>query len=680
MKRTICAVILLMTMLTAVIPSAGAVDVSLDATGPYAEEADISANAAGRSVDQAVGATDAAAPVVEEKVLNADEALAPVGKEKSVTDYTYKIEPLLAPFNQYFFVKTDNPDPYSFRFIDKSTKYSDKPDTISVVQSYSEDIVLFADVRYDNEATGRVGGGYIFASNGYSTDGGTVVLQYGDGYWWSDWEDTNVKLTLPALKDSADYLIDTYAKKTAFFDNMYAVQDGFEEICLYSGSYIRGELKKTDPYWFAAIGGHIDQSFYIYSPYDRSDSESLFASAIYPFRYDSLGFPSMMAEVSQRLDSASSYQWNQQYHWLVDVTYNGETRSFGGAGNIEGQGISKDKILQYYTFKSSDPKITLNSAYSLLVKYAKVEMDDDIPREDALTWEFMCDTVGDGAWVRLSNSHMKAGGHWSFSDPTYTYLYSNENTNYISDDEWGVGYRTYYGGKLGYFRDAWVDGRYINEWRHIVPGATFAEHPTGDIYVKNVTIPLVTIRRSYEYDDETSSYKANTSVQNVTETKKNILFEYNSESDMWIMDFSEFGYQIADYDTLRQLVADETLDAKYLDMVTLTHDEVEAMQVDRKTNDLPMKGYIFDGTAEPGTPFGFDYLIGDADGNNAIEVVDATFMQRYIAGLKTPYSEDELLRGDTDLNDQIELPDATAIQYYLAGMKTTGRIGEKILG
>ena len=40
-------------------------------------------------------------------------------------DYTYEIIPLLPPLNQYFYVKTDNPDPYSFRFYDKDTVYGE---------------------------------------------------------------------------------------------------------------------------------------------------------------------------------------------------------------------------------------------------------------------------------------------------------------------------------------------------------------------------------------------------------------------------------------------------------------------------------------------------------------------------------------------------------------------------
>ena len=47
-------------------------------------------------------------------------------KEKGVTDYTYAVTPVLSPFNEYFYVKTDNPDPFSFRFVDNSTVYGEK--------------------------------------------------------------------------------------------------------------------------------------------------------------------------------------------------------------------------------------------------------------------------------------------------------------------------------------------------------------------------------------------------------------------------------------------------------------------------------------------------------------------------------------------------------------------------
>ena len=189
--------------------------------------------------------------------------------------YTYSITPLLDSFNNCFFVETDNPDPNSFRFVDKSTIYSD----------------------YAN------------------SDGGEITLQSlqpAEHRWETpQWIDTNITLTLPQLYDTADWLIKTYADKDSFFENMDAVQKGFSSVCLYSGSSIRGKLKKTDDYWFLSAAGYIDQIFYIYSPYVRKDGKLLFASMIYPFRYDSLGFPSMMAIISQRLDSSSTYEWSE---------------------------------------------------------------------------------------------------------------------------------------------------------------------------------------------------------------------------------------------------------------------------------------------------------------------------------------------------------------------------------
>lgn len=124
----------------------------------------------------------------------------------NAADYTYTITPILSPFNEYFFVKTDNPNPFSFRFADKSTIYADS-DYIAMPGS-SGSITLYADVNYEDTSTGRVNGGYIFRSNSYNTDGGEIVLQTKSG---STWTDTSVKYDLPALRDNVDYLIDTYA-------------------------------------------------------------------------------------------------------------------------------------------------------------------------------------------------------------------------------------------------------------------------------------------------------------------------------------------------------------------------------------------------------------------------------------------------------------------------------------
>ena len=181
---------------------------------------------------------------------------------KTAKDYSYEIVPLLAPFNEYFLVKTENPDPTSFRFKDKKSIYCNENDNVYYTNKslivLDED--LFADVVYENTETKRVNGGYIFYSS--DTDGGKVALEISTGRY--SWEDTGVNVTMPKVMDDADYLIKTYAKGNSFFDKMDAVQKGFDSICLYSGASIRGEIYQSDPYWRIQTG-HVDQSFYLVS-------------------------------------------------------------------------------------------------------------------------------------------------------------------------------------------------------------------------------------------------------------------------------------------------------------------------------------------------------------------------------------------------------------------------------
>ena len=524
-------------------------------------------------------------------------------KEKGPADYTYTITPLLTPFNEYFFVKTDNPDPKSFRFADKSSKYSDDANISFDYDDFDDEITLYADIKYDDPKTGRVNGGYIFTS--YNTDGGEIVLQSRDDdydSWNVTWSDTNVRLVLPALKDEADYLIDTYATKTSFFDNMDAVQEGLSSICHYSGSYIRGKIIKTDDYWFVATAGHIDQSLYIYSPYEREGTQSLFASAIYTFRHDSLGFPGMMAEISERLDKSSSYTGNSFSHWLVDVTYNGETRSYGGNGDIHGKGIDKEDILQYFSFGTNGTKFTLESIDKLLKDYASLNIEDNIPREDSLTWEKIYDRIGEGAWIRMSNTHTKVSGKWVLGSQSYTYLYRQGYGDYLNYDEWGVGYSQYLDGDLGYLCDAWVDGRYIGKWRYFVPGEKFEDHPTSSVLLDSVKVPQLTYDYSYRYNYDTDEYEeVYTNIRVEEKIKKNVLFEY--DGGIWKASYSAFDNNCANYFGVAELAEKGLIDKKYLDMVTLTEEEVRALKVDRKTNITPKTGYIYDGIDAPGTPY-----------------------------------------------------------------------------
>ncbi len=512
------------------------------------------------------------------------------------TQYTYEITPLLEPFNEYFFVRTDNPNPESFRFIDKSSVYSDESTITPVTTAY-------ADVIYEDVETYRVNGGYIFSS--FTTDGGEVQLQTHGGGYFDTWEDAEDTFTLPELCDDIDYLIDTYATETAFFDNMDAVQSGFSSICLYSGSTIRGELVVyEDEFWSVCTSPHIDQSFYLYSIYGRKDSKRLFTSSIYPFRYDSLGFPSVMGVVSQRLDSSSTYEWSQTSHAYIHVTYGEETHTYGGQGNGKGQAISEDKISRFYSFDEAE-NITLDGTYDLLFEYATVEMIDDIPKENALTWSDICNTVGEGSWIR------NIGG--------YSYLYKANDSDSYSTSDVGTGSSLYWGGSLGYYSDAWVDGRYISPYEEYVPGAVLADFPTSKIIVFEDVVPVLDYTTSWEYDSETESYKRVYDNIEVTETTGTVTYIYDETLGCWK---SSNG----DYNLILEFIEQGLVDEKYIDILQLTYEEAQQLGVDRNTNKNPEWGYIYDGTTEPGTKF----LRGDINCDGSFSIADAVVLQKWL--------------------------------------------------
>ena len=540
-------------------------------------------------------------PEVSKKISASAASEETVLVKVSVTGYSYTITPLLAPFNEYFFVKTDNPDPTSFRFADKTSVYiEDEPSVISAAwDSWDDKPYLYQDIRYQNKNTGRVDGGYIFC--GSYTDGGEVVLQTksGSDSYNVTWNDTKIKLKLPALKDDVDYLIDRYATKSSFFDNMDAVQEGFSSICLYSGSYIKGKLKRATDYWGMSTSPHKDQLFYIQSPYTREDSSSLFASAIYPYRYDSLGFPSVMSIVAKRLDSSAQISWNDDYHYMVNVTYKGDTRSYGGQGNGEGQGLSEDKIKQYYTFGNGGTKITLEGTKKLLNEYSQVEMKDDVPRAGSITWKSIYNTVGNGSWVRL----IEITGIFGGTQIGYSYLYRNgDGSNFYTDSAGDSGSEIYWGGDLGYASDVWVDGRYVDAWEGYVPGEKFEDHPNSDILLK-MSVPQIKYEYENIYNEETGLYDTDFTIISVSEVQKSVLFSYQSDENLWrCIDVDElYDDDCASYYDVEYLVREGLLDKKYLRDYVLTPDDVAKLKVDRNTNKIPDDYYIYDQTVKPGT-------------------------------------------------------------------------------
>ena len=78
----------------------------------------------------------------------------------------------------------------------------------------------------------------------------------------------------------------------------------------------------------------------------------------------------------------------------------------------------------------------------------------------------------------------------------------------------------------------------------------------------------------------------------------------------------------------------------------------------------------------PSADFGEnDGLLGDANGDGVVSVLDATAVQRYLAGysVTAPEAADRL--GDANLNGRADILDATCIQRWLAGLTAPAAIG-----
>lgn len=236
-------------------------------------------------------------------------------------------------------------------------------------------------------------------------------------------------------------------------------------------------------------------------------------------------------------------------------------------------------------------------------------MDDDIPHEDSLTWEKIYGTVGDGAWVDM-------GG-------IYTYLYQKDDRRSFSSDEWGVEYSLYWGGSLGYCSDTWVDGRYINKVEYFSPVAMLSDHPESNILITEIEMPeLIDYEREWDYTTNSYVYS---SANIVTANRKNVLFRYDSENQIWKANVSWGSYNNS-FGTFETLAQQGVIDEKYYEMLILTQYEAEAIIQNGNTNITPDRGYIFDGRAEIGAPF----LKGDANNDGEVSVADAVMLQKWL--------------------------------------------------
>lgn len=588
-------------------------------------------------------------------ILSASSAITTVNVEAvDATSYSYEVIPVLEGMNTYYFVKTNNPNPETFAFIDKDTKYWDGP---CLLQRCT---YKFADVVYENDKTLRVDGGYLF--EGSSSDGGTLTLsiQGYDEYFYPEWVETNITCKAPATVDYIDYLINTYAVHDDFFDNMSAIESGLVNISRYSGSYILGTLSRIpNRYWGLTAHTHLDQSFYLCSPYTRTDNQALFASFVYPYCCDSLGFPSILAMAAKRMEPTAEYEWDSYNHYLINITFNGITNTYGGQGSGKGQGISKDKITKYFHFGGSNDTVKLADIRQLLVEYSNIEMENDIPSEGRLTWKQINDTVENGSWTKVD------GGY------SYFYKVNDDDYYYTSDHE--IGDSVYWSGSLGYASNTWVDGRYVNNNEVYEPGAKLEDHTDANVILYNAPVPAITFDYDYEYNYEEHHYELAYYNINVTYSFKTIELYYDDTNGYWTT------YLDNDY-YWDDIIEKGLLDSSYLDCIRYTMDDLKAMGVDKNTDITPECGYIYDITVEPGTTFGTfngisyeindDFLFINRQGGTQVlklssimpEMIDAMSddidtLSYYINATTSDTSSDSFILSDAQIK---------AIEYILA--------------
>lgn len=305
--------------------------------------------------------------------------------------------------------------------------------------------------------------------------------------------------------------------------------------------------------------------------------------------YDSLGFPSIMRSVAKELDSTVSVKWSSTAHYLIDVTYNGKTKSYGGAGSGGGQGINADQIKYWYLFDSSDDdaymKCNLEDISSMIQEYGKLEIPKEPKDQLVLTWESVRETVGkEGSYVKLTLITSIYGG----TADGYTFMYDDGRTGEGSPGR----------GAVGHFSNAWYDGRYFNQYEFYYPGAKFEDTVKTElpaIIMKDLNIKLPNDGKTYYYNNQTidkvSRYNAETGIWSGF-----MAYQYDSKSQTWKADILDcIKYYSEDYGY-------KSIDDKYfIDACTITMNEALAMNLDANTDKEPSSYYIYDQVTSPGT-------------------------------------------------------------------------------
>lgn len=475
-------------------------------------------------------------------------------KDIDVTIYDYEIIPFYENCNYYVLVKTNNPDPDSFSLGDKSSVYL--PEDVSYVTPTKN---RFADVDYEDYETGRFQGGYICTA--LYIDGGELTVYQqshenvnfgGNIITRTTPVETKKTITSPKLLDKTDLVINKSCDdKNSYFDNLSAAQKYLNEYAIYPIGLLDRDKPSSTPYLYLVPPYYLDQHVMVSCNTHSAATDGLLAISAYPFILHSISFPSLMASVAQRLSPDAQVASNSYYHYLVDVTYKGETKSFGGQGSHGDYGYGNQQgteslFIDHITdrFKKVNqftPEEWFKSLYNDWNKAIK----ENEKQYHFVTGTGMNEVTGaSGAWCRI------AGDYYIFSSAIGGY------------------------GEI----DTWVDGRYCGARGTWEKGAKFEDYPTADIVITNMTY---------------TNYKGE-------KLTGNVVFEYSKENDCWFSARAyggsapnNFSWSVFKFDDVKKNAPE----------LVLTKDQVKAMKLDSKTDITPEHGFVYDGTVYPGTSF-----------------------------------------------------------------------------
>lgn len=356
--------------------------------------------------------------------------------------YSYELTPLLAPFNRYYYLKTNDPNPFDLSFVDESSVYY----TSDIEQAKLYDKIspcdsMFCDVKYVNEKYYRVNGGYICSSNSSLCDGGNLKMQRkllhnrngyqaynvigGSGQYWEGevYVDTTVTVNCPVVETSLQYLIDAGGgAEKSFFEKLDNIQRKLDEWSSYPRSILdTSKPNKGIPYPFLTSSpyGELNLNSHI-QMYEYMENGWL-TQSIYPFVVDSVGFPRTMASVARRIDPTCIVE-SGLTHSRVVITKNGESHTYGGMGRGGYGPLLSDRVEKNFLFDGSKvdygTNATLKDLLDKLLEYAEMAYEDAEQYEDLLTGNTFSKTIGIGNWIRIGMEP-----YWTDRTPDLAYAY-----------------------------------------------------------------------------------------------------------------------------------------------------------------------------------------------------------------------------------------------------------------